>query len=683
MQRLQVQLINHRGEDRIALYYTYAANSKLDMFTRALPKRVYSSTKQCWHIPLQQDYKKFIKEYYSTITGLEIIFKDSENEMQTDRSQELIQKKGITVFIEMDKARDSIQIRHKFSLHLFKILGATKKGTWLKKERCWLFPIDQESYKALKELLTQSGYFVSESIKGGSKKDIMTKKFTNLEIPLALGKQEKTLLETYSNTIILKRLSSRTRDIYVRFFTLFLLEHVGKDIENMSYQSIYKYIKNRSNELEQTQLNQSIAAIKFFYERVMERDKMFFYIKEKIEVKRGAVHIPLKEMRVICNKISTPIDKMLVFLYFHVNLKYSEIVVIKSDSRNLFSEGYNAPGHFKESAIFYQELFDEIVQLQYSSEFLFENRGKPYLTKDLQQKTFRIINRFRIRELYQAQYQYILDDTDYSEKTKKMYLSAFIKFLAYHHFRHPTHIKNDEIRDYLILHREKSASHQDNMINSLKFFFEKVHKTEISDKYVIRPRKGFFLPDFFTREELAAMIHHTHNIKHRLLLSLFYSSGIRREEMRQLKIVDIDMKKNRIFVRSAKGNKDRYTLFSKHLHALMKDYLDKEQPKIYLFEGSINAKPYSASSMTSILKRSALSAGIRRRVHLHMLRHSFATHLLEDGWDIRYVQELLGHSNIKTTTIYTHIVNDALNTVRSPFDKMVEQSMPNNRGAPT
>jgi len=217
----------------------------------------------------------------------------------------------------------------------------------------------------------------------------------------------------------------------------------------------------------------------------------------------------------------------------------------------------------------------------------------------------------------------------------------------------------------------------------IKFFFEKVHKTEISEKYVIRPRKGFFLPDFFTREELVAIIHHTHNIKHRLLISLFYCSGMRREEMRQLKIADVNIKTNRIFVRSAKGKKDRYTLFSQHLHSLLQEYLEKEKPKIYLFEGSIVGKPYSTSSMANVLKRSALSAGIRRRVHIHMLRHSFATHLLEDGWDIRYVQELLGHSNIKTTTIYTHIVNDALNTVRSPFDRMIEQARPNNKGRPT
>jgi site-specific recombinase XerD len=148
---------------------------------------------------------------------------------------------------------------------------------------------------------------------------------------------------------------------------------------------------------------------------------------------------------------------------------------------------------------------------------------------------------------------------------------------------------------------------------------------------------------------------------------------MRREELRQLKINDIDLKRNRIFIRGGKGDKDRYTLFSQELHGMMKEYLEKEQPKLFLFEGARAGHAYSVTSMVNVLKKSALSAGIQRNVHIHMLRHSFATHLLEDSWDIRYIQELMGHRSIKTTTRYTHIISDALKNVKSPFDKMMDQ----------
>ncbi|HMB00022.1 MAG TPA: tyrosine-type recombinase/integrase, partial [Spirochaetota bacterium] len=111
---------------------------------------------------------------------------------------------------------------------------------------------------------------------------------------------------------------------------------------------------------------------------------------------------------------------------------------------------------------------------------------------------------------------------------------------------------------------------------------------------------------------------------------------------------------------------------SQHLHILLKSYLSEHRPQYFLFESRWPGKPYSTGSMAKVLKNAAKAAGIQRRVHLHMLRHSFATHLLEDGKDIRYVQELLGHRSIKTTERYTHIVNDALNTVVSPFDKLVQ-----------
>jgi site-specific recombinase XerD len=245
-----------------------------------------------------------------------------------------------------------------------------------------------------------------------------------------------------------------------------------------------------------------------------------------------------------------------------------------------------------------------------------------------------------------------------------------MKFLRYYDYKHPAFISNEDIRDYLVLHRDKSESHQDNVINAFKFFFEKVHNTEISDQNFIRPRKGFYLPDYFTQEELASMINYLSNVKHKLLISIGYCGGLRRSELQNLRLEDIDVKKNRLFIRRAKGRKDRYTVLSNNIKGILADYFKEYHPKVYLFESNKPGIKYSTTSMANVLKNTAKAVGIQRRVHLHMLRHSFATHLLEDGKDITYVQQLLGHADIKTTQKYTHIVNDAIETVTSPLERL-------------
>ena len=672
MSTLKVREIDHRGERKVALFYDYILNSALDAHTRALPNRAFSSTNKCWYIPFRDDYRDYLEQYYAKVEGLEINFEQVNAETPNSKSDS--KEAEITVLIRIDKVKKKIYVEHPYSPHLHEIINATRQGFWLKKQHCWIFPGNNENYTGLSQLIINSGYKIRKIIiEAPTETSVKQPEHINKQV-MSLGSQEKTLLETYSHTILLKRLSPSTRKIYEHFFTVFLMDQRGKEIEHLTYHEIYNYIKAKSRELEFTQLNQTIAAIKFFYERVMDRERMFFYLQDEKIIKRGSVFIGFDELVDICKKISSPVDKMLLFLYFHVRLGHDEICLIPSNSREMFSDRYRLAGNNLEAIEYFQALFDEIQQTHKPGQYLFENKGEAYQFHDLQQKVYDIIHRYRLKAIYSAQYQYILDATTFSPKTKQMYLGAFMKFLEYHHFRHPTHIRNEEIRDYLVLHREKSPSHQDNMVNAFKFFFEQVHKSEISDKYMIRPRKGFFLPDYFTRDEIIGLMSVTHNIKHRFMLSLFYCSGMRREELRQLKIGDVDIQSNHIFIRAAKGNKDRYTLFSRHLHGMLKEYLEKEKPVHYLFEGAKAGEPYSSTSMSSTLMRAALAAGIRRRVHLHMLRHSFATHLLEDGWDIRYIQELMGHRNIKTTSRYTHVVNDALSSVKSPFDKMIEQS---------
>ena len=166
---------------------------------------------------------------------------------------------------------------------------------------------------------------------------------------------------------------------------------------------------------------------------------------------------------------------------------------------------------------------------------------------------------------------------------------------------------------------------------------------------------------------MLAIIENTNNIKHRCIVELLYSAGLRRGELINLKITDIDSGRMMIRVVDAKGNKDRYTLLSRNVLNDLRCYYRKWRPKEYLFEGP-GGRQYSAKSIASIVQRAAVKAAIRKHITPHTLRHSFATHLLENGTDLRSIQALLGHNSIKTTEIYTHVAMSSFNTIKNLLD---------------
>jgi site-specific recombinase XerD len=171
-----------------------------------------------------------------------------------------------------------------------------------------------------------------------------------------------------------------------------------------------------------------------------------------------------------------------------------------------------------------------------------------------------------------------------------------------------------------------------------------------------RPRKEKQLPEVLAKEEIIKIINSTNNIKHRCIVGLLYSSGLRRSELLNLTITDIDSKRMVVKINNAKGNKDRISILSPSILKDLRHYYKAYQPKKYLFEGQKGNK-YSVTSVLNIISAATKKAGILKRVTPHMLRHSFATHLLENGTDLRHIQLLLGHSSTKTTEIYTHVAN--------------------------
>jgi site-specific recombinase XerD len=180
------------------------------------------------------------------------------------------------------------------------------------------------------------------------------------------------------------------------------------------------------------------------------------------------------------------------------------------------------------------------------------------------------------------------------------------------------------------------------------------------------------LPVVLSSEEIKALFEGVRNIKHRLLLMVTYSAGLRVGEVVRLKPEDIDGHRKLMHIHCGKGQKDRYTLLSDVVLDGLREYWKAYKPRTWLFEGSTEGKPYSIRSAEKVFDLAKKKAGIKKDVTIHSLRHSFATHLLEQGIDIRYIQELLGHSSVRTTEIYTHVSRRQIGTIKSPIEQMFQ-----------
>jgi len=265
----------------------------------------------------------------------------------------------------------------------------------------------------------------------------------------------------------------------------------------------------------------------------------------------------------------------------------------------------------------------------------------------------------------------------YSESTQRTYSAYFKDFLHFFRDADINDLSKDDINDYmlkLVAEDKISASEQNQRINAIKFYYEKILEREKFLYHIDRPRRSRQLPKVLSKSEVKEIIKQCNNLKHKCILSLIYSAGLRRSELINLKVTEIYSERRLIKIADAKGNKDRYTLLSDALLNMLRDYYKQFRPKFWLFEGNTNGSQYSATSIANILKEAARKARIYRRVTPHMLRHSFATHLLEQGTDLRYIQELLGHSSTKTTEIYTHVTNKNISNIKNPLDELFNDS---------
>ena len=258
-----------------------------------------------------------------------------------------------------------------------------------------------------------------------------------------------------------------------------------------------------------------------------------------------------------------------------------------------------------------------------------------------------------------------------SENTVNTYIEVTTVFIKYA-LRKELDIYNTktvETFNYSYIFKpNKSVSYQNQFISGIKKFFE--YKGFANGEiHLERPKKERKLPVVLSTYEIKSILNSITNLKHKTLLSLLYSAGLRIGEAINLQITDIDSKRMLIHIKQAKGKKDRYTLLSPAFVTILRLYYKAYKPTKYLFEGQKKEK-YSNASAQRVLKIAVQKAGIKKNITLHSLRHSFATHLLEKGTDIRYIQELLGHSSPKTTMIYTHVTETSLKNIKNPFDDL-------------
>lgn len=261
----------------------------------------------------------------------------------------------------------------------------------------------------------------------------------------------------------------------------------------------------------------------------------------------------------------------------------------------------------------------------------------------------------------------------YSDSTIDTYCDALSLFLRYFKEKPIEEISNEDIIEFnnaYILKNHLSSSFQNQIINAVKLFFHTVEQKRVNVELIYRPKREKLLPNVLSKEEVKQILNAHSNLKHKAMLSLIYSCGLRCGELLRLKPEHVDSKRGILIIKQSKGRKDRIAPLSQKIIELLRMYYTASKPRLYLFEGQHPGEAYDARSLQNVLKQAVAKAGITKPVTLHWLRHSYATHLLEAGTDLRYIQEILGHSRSTTTEIYTHVSTKGIQKVVSPFDSL-------------
>lgn len=287
------------------------------------------------------------------------------------------------------------------------------------------------------------------------------------------------------------------------------------------------------------------------------------------------------------------------------------------------------------------------------------------------ERNYQLNNSIKYDEFLES-FKIYLEQRRYSSNTINTYCQVIQKFLNWTEKPIEEISQDDLIRfnHKKIIGEKLSGSYQNQLINAVKLFFERMEHRKMEIESIERPFRERKLPNVLSKEEVKQILSSLRNQKHRMMLVTIYACGLRCGELLKLRLKDVDSKRNFLIIRQAKGKKDRYVPITNKLIEELRGYFKMYKPKTWLFEGQHIGEPYSARSLQLVLKEALVQARIKKPVTLHWLRHSFATHLLESGTDIRYIQSLLGHNSPKTTMIYTHVSEQSLSKIKMPYDDL-------------
>lgn len=558
-----------------------------------------------------------------------------------------------TAQIIIDKKAKCFFVKNIYNLNVFEKIKKIEKSYWQQDKKQWKINGTNDNFLYIKKILETEGFKINTLYK-------------------------KTLLETETNEIVriylqtleMKNYSTKTIESYYPYFKEFVLSFQNAKIENLQYYEIKKYIYTKISEenYSDTQQMHLISAIKFYYEKALGQEKIYFTLAKKYDFTNQP--FTYNEISDIILNLKDEKQQLILILYYGFCKNITELANItlqniKEIIQNSNQKNIEINKLLKNTVINYYN--------KYKPQFyVFENSTKQLTDNEIENILIETIEKNKLSQIINITYQYYLTQANLDYKTIKTYKNQFNSFLKFYNFKHPKNITNEEIKIYLYTCKNKfelSTSYINNAINSIKFYYSNIEKRKIEFGVLIRPKKEKTLPIVLSPQEVLKMITVTENIKHKNLIALLYASGMRRAELLNLKIKDIDFNRNVIYIRAGKGNKDRQTLLSENFKIILEKYLQEYKPQEYLFEGTTGGK-YSERSLELVIKKASSIAKINKHVTPHTLRHSFATHLLENSVDIRYIQSLLGHSSIKTTERYTHVANKTQSKIISPLDRL-------------
>jgi len=621
-----------------------------------IPDFRYSKTYKCWHVPENEVSLKHLKTLFPDYSYTDKIPNDT-NKQSTNKA-----------LISIDKTHKRFFVKHPINKELWNELRDIENAYWQKERKQWIFKGNNETYKLVIAIL----------------KKHQQKIITQTEPSLA-EKETNAHTKTFIEALILKNYSTNTIEAYLPHFKKFALHFEQNAVEKLSNAEIQEYVYREieENQLQQTAQLHLMSAIKFFYEKMTGRSKIYFKRKESYAINTAQFKPETDEILACLPRIKTYGSKLLFLLHYGYGFTPEKISQLQLSELKDFIHA-----EIKEETTFSPYL--KIISIEYYNEkqpqkFVFE--AKPsiaYSAEEMEYFRYKLLETYQLTEIYKAEMRLAVQQANFEYNTEKNYVNGFLSFLKNFKFRHPKHISDNEIRQYLLELRTKyklSSSYINNQINLIKFYYTHVLHRKIDFHAVLRPKAEKKLPTVLSTAEVARMIENTENLKHKNMIALLYASGLRRSELLNMRIKDIDFERNVVIVNQGKGKKDRQTLLSDAFKLLLEQYLKVYQPKEYLFEGATGGK-YSEASLEKVVRQSSKRANILKHVTPHSLRHSFATHLLENAVDIRYIQELLGHTSIKTTERYTHVAITAKAKITSPLDKLDIKNTQNNLEKP-